>query len=70
MFRKIPGVIQIEICDDPASVSIFAESKEAAQKAKQVSWKSTSACKHDITFFRYSSSVKKITWCLERWLGD
>ena len=36
IFRKIPGVIQIEICDDPASVSIFAESKEAAQKAKQV----------------------------------
>jgi len=34
--RKIPGVIQIEICDDPASVSIFAESKEAAQKAKQI----------------------------------
>ena len=36
-FRKIPGVIQIEICDEPASVSIFAESKEAAQKARQVS---------------------------------
>ena len=36
-FRKIPGVIQIEICDEPASVSIFAESKESAQKARQVS---------------------------------
>lgn len=34
--RKIPGVIQIEICDEPASVSIFAESKEAAQKARQI----------------------------------
>ena len=30
-------MIQIEICDEPASVSIFAESKEAAQKARQVS---------------------------------
>ena len=45
MFRKIPGVIQIEICDDPTSVSIFAESKEAAQKAKQVCRESTSTCK-------------------------
>jgi len=69
MFRKIPGVIQIEICDDPASVSIFAESKEAAQKAKQVCREKPQLVNDNFSF-RYSSSVKKITWCLGRWLGD
>ena len=35
--RKVKGVIQIEIDDETATVHIFAETAEAAKKARQVS---------------------------------
>ena len=66
IFRKVKGVIQIEIDDETATVHIFAETADAAKKARQVSLRrKTSRVKLGkflTSISRFWSSQKTTTW--------